>query len=354
MVTLPKKHTTIISFLTHKQTVRQGQLLKRCGQLLLDGFSLQEALIFLETIVDKESKKLIRIIHAEVSKGEMFSESLKKAGFTDVVCAQLYFSLFHGHLAETTMSAGNQLLKQAEKKKKLWALLQYPFVLLAFVTIMLFAMRWILIPHMGELTTMQDSQLDLSTRLIVGAVYHSPSILVLLTVLSIVLFSILLYAGKKKTPLNRLIWLTKRTKSSLFKLYWSQFFSAEWGFLLKENTGLYEVVTIMKQNTLSPLIKEVGMHIEANMKQGLSFDMSLEELNFLNEEVRLVIKQGDRSGHLGKELEMYAQNCEEAFDKKIEQLMNWIQPVIFVFVAVIIVAIYAALLLPTFSALQTF
>ncbi|WP_423188787.1 competence type IV pilus assembly protein ComGB [Alkalibacterium sp. f15] len=354
MAILPKKHTSVISFLTHKQTIRQGQFLKRCGRLLLDGFSLQEALLFLETIVDAKSKQMVQIIHKEVSQGTLFSEALKKAGFPDEVCAQLYFSLYHGQLAETAINAGSQLLKRAEKKKRIITLLHYPVILLFFVTLMLLAMRFILIPHISELTAVQDNQLDLGTRFIVAGVYHAPTILIVSGILCALSLKLLVYKGKTMTPLARLMWITRWSKSSLFQLYWSQFFSSEWGFLLKGNSSLFEVVTIMKQNTLSPLITEVGEYIEKEMKQGKSFHVSLQKLNFLKQEVMLVVKQGEQSGHLGQELEMYARSCEEEFDENIDQLMNWIQPMIFIFVAIIIVAIYAALLLPTFSALQTF
>ncbi|MER2063314.1 MAG: type II secretion system F family protein, partial [Alkalibacterium sp.] len=102
------------------------------------------------------------------------------------------------------------------------------------------------------------------------------------------------------------------------------------------------------------LITEMGDYIEREMKQGKSFHESLKDLTFLKKEITLVVRQGEQSGHLGKELEMYARECEEELDKQIEQVMNWVQPVIFIFVALVIVAIYAALLLPTFNALQTF
>lgn len=349
-----RKPTAAISFRTHKETVRQGRFLKRCGQLLMDGFSLQEALVFLETIVDSQARGMIEVIHEEVSRGELFSSALKKAGFSDVICAQLYFSLFHGQLAQTAVKAGEQLLKQAEKKRKMIGILQYPIVLLIFVMTMLLAMRFILLPHINELTALQTEQLDLSTRLVVSGVYHAPEILAVLGVFSSFIILLLVNKGRKLSPMKRLQWMTSWTRSSLFTLYWSQFFASEWGFLLKGNTSLLEVVTIMKKNTLSPLITEVGEHIEQELKQGKSFHDSLYELTFLKKEVTLVVRQGEQSGHLGQELEMYARECEEELDKQIEQVMNWVQPVIFVFVALVIVAIYAALLLPTFSALQNF
>ena len=354
MATLPKRHTSATSFLTHKQTVHQGQFLKRSGRLLLDGFSLQEALRFLETIGDVKSRPMIQTIYREVSQGALISDALKQAGFPDVVCAQLYFALYHGQLAQATLDAGNQLIKQAERKRKLLAVIQYPAILLFFVVLMLLAMRFILIPHIGQLTADQSGQLDFGTRLIVAGVYHAPTLLIVSGVFIALIARLLIHKGRSMSPLNRLIWVTRWSKSDLFKLFWTQFFANEWGSLLKGNSSLLEVVTIMKQNNLSPLIAEVGEHVEREMKQGKSFQDSLEELNFLKKEIMLVVKQGEQSGHLGMELEMYAKSCEEDFEKSIDQLMNLIQPVIFVFVAVIIVAIYAALLLPTFSSLQTF
>ncbi|GEK91359.1 competence protein CglB [Alkalibacterium kapii] len=315
---------------------------------------MQETLIFLETIVDKNSKEMIAAIHTEVSQGELFSIALKKAGFSDVVCSQLYFSLYHGHLGETAIKSGEQLLKQAEKKKKMKAVLNYPAILFLFVVMMLLAMRFILLPHINDLVSVGSEQLDLGTRMIVAGVYHAPVILAAGSLICLIGFLLVYVKCRKMSPLERLNWIAKRSRSSLYRLYWSQFFSNEWGFLLKGNSGLLEVVTIMKQNTLSPLITEIGAHIEQKMKQGDSFHDSLKEFVFLKEEIMLVVRQGERSGHLGHELEMYALTCEEEFDKKIEQRINLIQPIIFIFVSLIIVAIYAALLLPTFNALNTF
>ncbi|MDN6327460.1 MAG: type II secretion system F family protein, partial [Alkalibacterium sp.] len=328
-----KKPISVTIYRTHKTTIQQGYFLKRCGQLLMDGFSLQEALIFLETIVDKHAKHMIETIHTEVSKGILFSEALKKAGFSDVVCSQLYFSLYHGHLAETALKAGEQLLKQAEKKKKMKAVLHYPAILFLFVIIMLLAMRFILLPHINDFVSVGSEQLNFGTRLIVSGVYYSPIILLVGSIISILSFLLLLFKSKKMTPLERVIWIAKWSPTSLYRLYWSQFFSNEWGFLLKGNSGLLEVVTIMKQNTLSPLIKEIGAHIEQKMKQGESFHDSLKELTFLKREIMLVVRQGERSGQLGQELEMYALTCEEAFDKKVEQTINLIQPIIFICVS---------------------
>lgn len=353
MVTFPKKPTHAISSLTSKELTQQGVFLSRLGRLLQDGFSLKEALTFLETIADKKSKPIVQGIKDEASLGVEFSTVLKQAGFPDYTCSQVYFSLFHGRFSEAVTHAGDHLLKQAEKKKKLLGILQYPVMLLVFITLMLFAMRYILLPHIEQIVSVDATDMPLSTRLIVQGVYQAPIILVGLTVAFIVTLVGFKIFFRKKSPLERLSLVSRLTRSTLYQLYWSQFFSYEWGSLLRGECSLLEVVDIMKGNATSPLINEMGHWIEQKMRGGELFHEALEPLKFLKSEVIEVVKHGEITGKLGKELEMYAKNCEEEFDKKIEKAMERIQPVIFIFVAVIIIAIYAALLLPTFSLMDT-
>ena len=353
MATLPSKRINATLSLTSKDLNQRGQLLTRLGHLLEEGFSLKEALTFLETIADKKTKPVIHEIKREAGVGVEFSTVLKNAGFPDYTCSQIYFSLYHGQFAKAVYSAGNHLIKQGEKKKKLKAMTQYPFMLLLFITMMLFAMRYILIPHIEQILTVDRSQMPVSTRFIVQGVYQAPLIIVISLALLCVSYILIKYFLNKKSPLERLTLISQFVPTSLFKLYWTQFFAHEWGSLLKSNCSLLEVVSIMKGNSLSQLINEMGSWIELEMKKGQLFHEVLLPLSFLKPELIEVVRHGEVTGNLGQELELYAAHCEEEFDKQIETHMERIQPIIFVFVAVIIIAIYAALLLPTFSLMDT-
>ena len=52
---------------------------------------------------------------------------------------------------------------------------------------------------------------------------------------------------------------------------------------------------------------------------------------------------------LGSELDVYAEECWESFFNKLTQATQLIQPLVFVFVALVIVMIYAAMLLPMYQ-----
>lgn len=353
MALLPRKHINATLSLTSKELHARGQILTRLGNLLEDGFSLKESLIFLETIADKKTKPIIQEIRKEAGIGKELSTVLKQAGFPDDTCSQIYFALFHGQFSKAIFTAGTHLVKQGEKKKKLKAIMQYPFMLLLFITVMLFAMRYILIPHIEHILTVDRNQLPISSRFIVQSVYHAPVIILSTIVIVILAYLFMTHYLSKKSPLERLTFLSQYIPTPLFKLYWTQFFALEWGILLKSKCSLLEVVGIMKANSLSRLINEMGEWIEMEMKKGQLFHEALLPLPFLKEELIEVVRHGELTGNLGEGLEVYASHCEEEFDKQIEMYLERIQPIIFVIVAVIIIGIYAALLLPTFSLMDT-
>ncbi len=349
----PKKRTTGISFRTSKHLYKQGLFLSRLGRLLSEGFSLKDSLHFMNTLSKNDSDNWVDTINREVSMGASLSEALVQCEFPDHTCTQLYFALYHGDFNQAITRAGRQLIKQSEKRKKVAAIVQYPIMLIGFIIIMLFTMRYVLIPHIEQITSFQSEGMPLSTRLIVKLVYHAPVGLLSLTVLLVSSIAVLKFISQKESPVFRLNKLVKWMRTPLIKLYWSQYFSYEWGQLLKGSCSLLEVVTIMKSKQSSDLVNEIGQCVEQEMLKGKSFSESLDLFAFLNEEIKEVVRQGETSGKLGYELELYSVSCEEDFDRKMEQIMAWIQPLVFTGVALMIVAIYAALLLPTFSIMDT-
>ena len=65
-----------------------------------------------------------------------------------------------------------------------------------------------------------------------------------------------------------------------------------------------------------------------------------------------MIEYGEVKSRLGRELEVYAQKTWEKFFSRINQAMNLVQPLVFVFVALVIVLLYAAMLLPIYQNME--
>ena len=73
---------------------------------------------------------------------------------------------------------------------------------------------------------------------------------------------------------------------------------------------------------------------------------------FFKKELALIIEYGEVKSKLGDELELYAEKTWEEFFLRINRAMNLIQPLVFVFVALVIVLLYAAMLLPIYQNME--
>lgn len=62
-----------------------------------------------------------------------------------------------------------------------------------------------------------------------------------------------------------------------------------------------------------------------------------------------MIEYGEVKSKLGRELDIYAEETWQRFFGKLTQATQLIQPLVFVFVALIIVLIYVAMLLPMYQ-----
>lgn len=339
--------------LSLRKTREQGTFLKRLGTLLEEGFSLKDALSFLSTITSKEKKNWIDSILTGMERGHVLHEELGKIDFPERTCSQLYFAFSHGSFSETVRLCGQQLLDQTQKKKKLLQVIHYPIILLGFMIVMLFSMRYILLPHIRQIANPEASSMDWIAQATLFIVYNAPYWLSGTVILAIVSWIGLKIALRKKTTFEKIQFYSRwPIIKPLLQLYWTQFYAFEWSQLIKSGRSMREIIYIMQSKDASLFLQEAGAKLNKEMSRGSSFQEALESFNFLKPEVKMIVSHGEMSGKLGSELMLFSIECEEELNQRIEKVMERIQPVVFVSVAFMIIIIYAALLLPTFSLME--
>lgn len=106
------------------------------------------------------------------------------------------------------------------------------------------------------------------------------------------------------------------------------------------------------QGQKSQLFRELGKDLETALIAGIPFHQQLKNYPFFKRELSLMVEYGQVKSKLGSELEIYAKECWETFFQKVNQSMQFIQPLVFIFVAMMIVLIYAAMLLPIYQNME--
>ena len=109
-----------------------------------------------------------------------------------------------------------------------------------------------------------------------------------------------------------------------------------------------EIVALM-QHQKSRLFQEIGKDMQKALLSGQSFHQKVLDYPFFLRELSLMIEYGEVKSKLGRELDIYAEETWQTFFSQLTQATQLIQPLVFVFVALIIVLIYVAMLLPMYQ-----
>ena len=314
------------------------------SELLANGFTLESSFQFLMVVMPKK-KKEIKGMNRKLLRGASLSETLTVLGLTTGQKAQLSFAEVHGDIVGTLSHIAEQMSDKEKKQQHLAKVVSYPCLLLLFLSGVLLGMKWYILPQLTDLYAANES-----TNLALVFVEYSPEILVgcllLIVVITLVLKSFL---GKKSAVEKANWWSKVPVVGSFFMSYYTSLFATEWGKLLTQGMEFREVVMVMNGKNYTPLMKEMAQTIEKKIEKGISINGPIKEWRFLKPELNLILLQGEVKGDLGKELLIYGKKEWEYLLQLAEKKMKFLQPLMFLLIAILIVSVYAALLLPIYS-----
>ena len=275
-----------------------------------------------------------------LANGQAFSEIMTGLGFSDAVVTQLSLAELHGNLSLALLKIEEYLDNLAKVKKKLIEVATYPMMLLGFLVLIMMGLRNYLLPQL--------SSQNFATQLI----GHLPTIF-LLTVLMLLGLTgaiYLIFKGQKRIPvysfLARLPFV-----GSFVKIYLTAYYAREWGNMIGQGLELSQIFQIMQEQR-SVLFQEIGQDLGRALQNGQEFSDKIASYPFFKKELSLIIEYGEVKSKLGSELEIYALKTWEEFFGRVNRTMNLIQPLVFVFVALMIVLLYAAMLLPLYQNME--
>lgn len=326
---------------------KQQLFIQLLADLLGNGFTLQESFLFMKKSQAINSET-IHFLTAELEIGSSLDELLKQLGFSQMIAVQVAFATSHGDLEHTLKEISRYLVHVQKYRQSFQKVLSYPLVLLSFLLIVIFSIRQLLLP---QLTVNSEIKDNLGLTLIQNSPYLMGSC---------VLLSVCVYlAGKhylqKLSPLQRSFLLMHVPLfRTLYQEYLSAFFALEWGKLFAQGLETKTVILLMKQAIAHPLMKAIATDFGDALLSGETLYQQLEKYPFFTKELSLIIQQGEVKGKLGTELMVYSKICFEHYFKKIEKIIFWIQPIVFLIIALLVVSVYGAMLLPIYGNMEEF
>ncbi|WP_321385543.1 competence type IV pilus assembly protein ComGB [uncultured Enterococcus sp.] len=325
---------------------QSADFFKLLAELLNNGFSVNQSFSFMKkTKVLPE--KIIDFLLEELNRGEELTKSLSELGISTEIITQIEFAQSHGNLSGTLEGIERHLAATQKQRENMRKILLYPMILLVFLFSALIGMRQFLLPQL------QMSGFTATDNLGVQLVQTSPYFIGGFILVSGVTYFSAVQFLKRRSALGRATILSRIPGiKSYYVQYISGYFALEWGKLFDQGMEIKHIITVMSQLVNESLMKELSKQMEARLLEGEVFSQQLEAYPFFADELALIIQQGEVKGNLGKELLIYSELCRNHFFARLEKLIQWFQPIIFLVIAAAVVGIYAAMLLPIYGGIE--
>ncbi|WP_373760408.1 competence type IV pilus assembly protein ComGB, partial [Streptococcus ferus] len=308
-------------------TKSQQKVIQLFHNLLSSGFHLTEVVAFLD------KSQLLPKIHVEAMRqgllqGQNLSAIMNELGFSADVVTQLALAEIHGNTESSLGKIEDYLTKVLAVKKKLFEVATYPIILLVFLVLIMLGLKNYLLPQLEEG--------NWATQ-VIG---HFPTLFWLLSLLLVLTVALLFFFGKRLEPLRLMTICSRLPFFGVYvRLYLTAYYAREWGNLIGQGIEMMQIVRLMQEQK-SRRFAALGRDMEAALLSGQEFHQKISHYPFFLKELGLMIEYGQVKAKLGSELIFYAEEIWERFFSSIQKAIQLIQPLVFIFVAIVIVLIY--------------
>ncbi len=237
----------------------------------------------------------------------------------------------------------------ASLRRKVVGALIYPAVLVLLSSVMIFVMLTYVIPKFAEFFEGFGAELPWFTSLMINfATFLRANILIVLGV--VVLGGILLNRWVKTS--GRLMWDRMKLHIPLVGGVLHRFaimqFTQSLGTLLAGGTPMVPSIEIASQSVTNQLVSTKIQGIVQNVREGEPLWRSLDDTGVLSDLAVEMIKVGESTGALTEMLANVSEFYDEEIEARLSRMVAAIEPIILVFMGIVIAVLLYAFYLPLF------
>ena len=325
--------------------------------LIRAGYPIVKSIdVILGRIKNHHLKELLMAVQSDIRSGKSLSEAF--APYEDQFSTVYLASLMAGERSANLDGTIKRYIDYAKvvsvAKSKIRSALNYPTLLLIFSLGLLFILVTFVIPRFSQFYADFESQLPSVTRYLMAFSFFVKGHLPHLFVFVILLFlgylwmkrkentQIFLHKAKLKIPYGRIIWL--ESAISLFCRTLS--------LLLEGGISLLTSVGIASKAVPNKYLQHQMRGLQDSIKNGESLSDSLVKAQFFTPLAIDMIRIGESSANLEGMLGDVADVYDDRIRGRIDTFVSLIEPVIIIFMGLIVAAMLLSVYLPIFNVIQ--
>lgn len=305
------------------------------ADLLSNGFSLRAAMQF---IVDVQGPAFVPLKGAlvQLQNGASLATALQPYVAVDLDY-QILIAELHGELETTLTQAAHLMRTKTQQVQQIRRLLQYPSMLLGLLLGTLVLVHVVVAPNFsgGMVTTARPAT---GVYLTLGLV----SLGLLGGAIAYRLFCLPIRERYRRLTRWPII-------GPLVRNYCGYYLTLNAGMLLAGGLGLRGICEVSHQFKAQSLLKQQGAAVEAGLLAGHSLTAIIQADRLLPNELAVLVSKESANEQLSQELIYFATLQYECLTRRLNRLISWIQPAMFVVIALAVLGTYLNLLLPMYQ-----
>ncbi|MDY0132621.1 MAG: type II secretion system F family protein [Desulforegulaceae bacterium] len=327
---------------------------RQISTLLSARFDLVGALKAVSDQIRSESlKKILTKVKDEVEAGKSFAEALSDypETFTSVYINMIKAAEAAGTL-EIVMERVADLMETTEKRKsKIRAALAYPVLMMFFGIIVLVILMTMIVPKIVSIFSDMNQQLPAITILLISSSDFLKKFWWFLMLLIVLFPGLIRYLFKNEKTgyfMDQLV-IKIPLFGELNKKLIAARFSRILSSLVKYDVPILKSLDIVINIVENRIFKDALLKAKNGVERGDGLAYSLEREKIFPEITTQMIAVGEKSGNLEDMLSKVADIYESETEDLIVTLTSMLEPLIIVFMAVVIGFIVFAICVPIFT-----
>jgi type IV pilus assembly protein PilC len=324
---------------------------RQLATLIVAGLPLLRAL---ELITKQERNPAFKVILSNVvdsvSQGNNLSEALQAH---PKVFDKLFVNMVRageaGGVLDKVLDRLAKFREKAERiQKKVKAAMVYPGVVMSVAIIIVYILMVKVVPSFQKLLDGQKTQMPPLTEFVIGI---SKLLTVYWWATPILIFGIYfglkswLATEKGKELFDRIIFRLPKVGTFVQIVSVSRF-ARTFGTLMASGVPILQSITITRDTLDNVVIAKSLERVHDRVRDGEPLSVPLEQSGVFPQMVTSMIQVGEETGQLPEMLNRVADIYDEEVDNAVSALTSIIEPVLIVFLAVVVGAIVLAMFLP--------
>lgn len=328
------------------------------GTLIQAGVDVKNSLeIISSSIKDKKYLHTITSLNENLISGASLSDSMQQTNqFNEYEISCIRIGEETGKMEEIVVELSKFYGKKIKNKRKLISSLSYPIIVLTVAFAAVFFMLQVVVPMFADVFKQFGGQLPWLTQQVVKVSDLFKAYAIWILLLFGLIYGVLFYFRKEEQSRkirSKLLLRMPIFGDLVHKIYLARFCSSL-SLLVGNSVPLVRSISMVKNMISFYPFEKALEKVELDIIDGKSFHQSLKQFDIFPNKLVQLIRVGEEVNQMENLLKKVSEQYNEEVEFKVQTVSGMIEPLLIIFLGLIVGVILVAMYLPMFQISNSF